>query len=72
MDVNEILIRMAAENGLSVSEVRRDIQSVLDDGWNSPDQNVREYWHRIHCSGEKPTIEEVIVFMDKEVERKLL
>ena len=70
MKVNKALIHIAAAHGTSVTEVRRDIQSALDAGWNNPDPKVREYWRKIPSRHEKPTLEEVIKFMAKEVTRK--
>lgn len=70
MKVNKALIQIAAAHGVSVSEVRCDIQKALDEGWNSPDTNVHDYWRKIPSKHEKPTLEEVIKFMAKEASKK--
>jgi hypothetical protein len=70
MKVNKTLIQIAATYGVSVADVRRDIQEALDEGWNNPDPEVHEYWRKIPSRSEKPTIEEVITFMTRETKRK--
>lgn len=61
MNINRILKKIAIKNGVSVEQVRRDIQKALDEGWNSSDEKVREYWRKIPSKHEKPTLEEVIL-----------
>lgn len=63
MNLNKILKQIAIKNGVSVSQVRRDIQAALDEGWNSSDEKVKAYWRKIPAKHEKPTLEEVILFM---------
>lgn len=63
MNLNKKLREIAAKNGVSVTQVRRNIQSALDEGWNSSDEKVRAYWHKIPTKYEKPTLEEVIRFI---------
>ncbi len=66
MNLNEILGQIAIKNGVSVAQVRQDIQAALDEGWNSNDEKVREYWRKIPTKHKKPTLEEVILFMVNE------
>ena len=70
MKVNKALIQIAATHGVSVTDIRRDIQKALDEGWNNSDPKVQEYWRKIPSRCEKPTLEEVIEFMAKEIKRK--
>lgn len=70
MKVNKALIQIASAHGVSVTTVRHDIQSALDEGWNNPDPMVQEYWRKIPSKREKPTLDEVIEFMTKEIKRK--
>ena len=63
MNLNKILKEIAVKNGISVAEVRQDIQKALDEGWNSNDEKVKAYWRKIPTKHEKPTLEEVILFM---------
>ena len=66
MNLNRIFKQIAAKNGVSVAKVRQDIQEAIDEGWNSSDKKVREYWGTIPAKHEKPTLEEVISFMVSE------
>lgn len=52
-------------NGISVDEVRRDIQYAIDEGWNNPDPQVQKYWHNISSKHKKPTMDEVIEYIVK-------
>ncbi len=63
MNLNKILKEIAIKNGVSVTQVRQNIQKALDKGWNSDDEKIREYWRKIPTKHKKPTLEEVILFM---------
>lgn len=69
MNLNKILKDIAIKNGVSVAQVRQDIQAALDKGWNSSDERVRAYWRKIPTKHEKPTLEEVILFMVTECKK---
>lgn len=66
MNINKIFKQIAAKNGVSVLQVRRDIQAALDEGWNSNDEKVRAYWRKIPAKHKKPTLEEVILYIISE------
>jgi len=40
MKVNRVIAEIALKNGVSVAEVRREIQAALDEGMKNPDPNV--------------------------------
>lgn len=63
MNIQNILEKIAIQNGVSVDQVRQDIQEALDHGWNSTDENVKAYWRRIPTKHGKPTLEEVLVYI---------
>lgn len=63
MNINRIFKQIAIKNGVSVAQVRQDIQKALDEGWNSTDENVRSYWRKIPTKYKKPTLEEVILYI---------
>lgn len=63
MKLNKIFKKVAIKNGVSVERVRQDIQEALDEGWNSSDEKVREYWLKIPTKHKKPTLEEVILYI---------
>ena len=63
MKLNEIFKQIAVKNGVSVKQVHQDIQEAFDEGWNSSDEKVWEYWHKIPTKHKKPTLEEVILYI---------
>ncbi len=63
MNIQKILENIAVQNGVSVAQVRQDIQDALDQGWNSTDENVKAYWRKIPAKHEKPTLEEVLLYI---------
>lgn len=63
MNIDKILNEIADKNNVSVEEVLNDIQEALDYGWNSKDEKVQEYWRKIPTNYEKPTLEEVILYI---------
>ncbi|MFT3950373.1 MAG: sporulation initiation factor Spo0A C-terminal domain-containing protein [Oscillospiraceae bacterium] len=67
MNTTKILRDIASKNGTTVAEVRREIQSALDIGMQNPDPLVQAYWNRIPRRGKKPTVEEVLTFLAKQV-----
>lgn len=56
---------IAAKEGISVEEVRREIQLAIDDAMKNPDPKVQAEWRKIPKKGKKPTPEEVIEFVSK-------
>ena len=66
MKARKAVMQVALQNGVSIAEVRRDIQAALDEGWSNPDSEVQEYWRNIPSRHERPTIEEVIEYIAKE------
>ena len=65
MKKKKAIIQVALKNGVSVSQVRKNIQEALDIGWNNPDPKVQKYWKEIPCKGKKPSIDEVIKYFTK-------
>ncbi len=63
MNIQNILEKIAMQNGVSVDQVRQDIQEALDYGWNSTDENVKAYWRKIPAKHGKPTLDEVLVYI---------
>ncbi len=56
---------IAAKEGISLEEVRREIQLAIDDAMKNPDPKVQAEWRKIPKKGKKPTPEEVIEFVSK-------
>ena len=69
MKINQALIQIALKEGISVAEVRKEIQTAIDAGLNNPDPKIQEYWAKIPKKGKKHTPDEVIAFLAKEVKK---
>ena len=65
------LRKLAEQRGLSVAEVRREIQASINEGLNSSDPLAMAYWAIIPKTGEIPTPEEVILYIAQLVEGEL-
>lgn len=63
MNVNKIFQQIAIKKGISVTQVRQEIQAALDEGWNSSDENVKACWRKIPARNKKPTLEEVFSYI---------
>lgn len=70
MKIDRILEKIAIQNGVSVSEVRSEMQHAIDEGMKNPDPKVQEYWSAIPHKSEKPTLEEVLVHLTKKAKKK--
>ena len=62
--------KIATREGVSVAEVRKEIQKAIDIGLASPDPAVQEQWSKMPHRGEKPTPEEVVVYLAKRAKSK--
>lgn len=58
--VHNALIAVAAINGMTVDEVRTEIQAAIDEAMKSTDPSVQQFWASIPHKGPAPTPEEVI------------
>lgn len=61
--------RVAAENGVTVKEVREEIQKAIEEGMKSSDPQAIEFWKNCPKKGEKPTPEELIEYISKIAKR---
>ncbi len=69
MNVKNALQAIADREGVSISEVRKEIQAAIDEGMKSTDKSVQEYWSKIPRKGVKPTPEEVINYIAKSIKK---
>ena len=69
MKVNRVFAEIALKNGVSVAEVRKEIQAALDEGMKNPDPNVQAYWNSIPRKGDKPTAQEVITYFSNQIKK---
>ena len=60
---NDILRQVAAENGVTLQEVRAGIQETIDVCWNNPDPAIHAKWAAMSPRGEKPSVEEALLFL---------
>lgn len=56
---------VAAKEGISVEEVRREVQLAIDEAMKNPDPKIQAEWRKIPKKGKKPTPEEVVEFFSK-------
>lgn len=62
-----VIRKLAMQKGVSAQEIRDEINIAIEMGMNSPDPAVRAYWTRIPQKGAKPTPEEAIIYLAKQV-----
>ena len=68
MKNTEIALRkVAEENGVSVEEVRREIQAIIDDLYNNDDPEIKSKWRSITETGQKPNVEQMIEYLTAKV-----
>lgn len=63
MDFDPIIQMIAAEQGVSVQEIKISMLEALDAGRNCPDPYVQAVWRSIPCKGKTPTLNEVLTFL---------
>lgn len=63
------ITKLAAEKGISVKEVRHEIQIAIDAGMANQDPNVQAYWKKMIKNGVKPTPEDVIEYIAKQAKK---
>lgn len=66
----KVFEKIAAREGVSVTAVREEIQRAIDIGMLSSDPAVQGKWSEMNCRGEKPTPEEVVLYLSKQVNGK--
>lgn len=71
MKARNAISRIAAENGVSAAEVRKEIQKAIDEGMKSSDPKAIEFWRNFPTKNKKPTPEEVIEYISKKAREKM-
>lgn len=69
MKARKAISRIATENGVTVKEVREEIQKAIEEGMKSSDPQAIELWKNCPKKGEKPTLEELIEYISKIAKR---
>jgi len=67
--INRSLKRVAKRNGVSVEEVRREIELALTLAQNNPDQKVQTFWNSIPSESNVPTMEEALAHIAIELKK---
>lgn len=65
------ILKMAKEKGISVDEIRKEIQIAIDIGMASSDPVAKEHWAKMSHNGNPPTPEEVITYLSKNVKDEM-
>ena len=63
-----IFEQIAAQHGVSVTEVIREIQIAVDAAWNNPDPAIRAKQRQLFPNG-KPSVEEFIRVMAEQAQK---
>lgn len=66
MNMRKIYRKIAKENGVSVQEVRREMQAAITEAYTDPLNNneiTKAYQNRVPRKGEIPTPEELIHYL---------
>lgn len=70
MKIQEILIKVADKNNVSVNEVREEIQKAIDYAWLNPPNDggvTISNQQKVPCKGKIPTPEELIRYVAEEL-----
>lgn len=65
--INEALSEIAKREGITVDEVRREIQNSIDNARKSKNPQVQKEWAKF---GKNPSIESVIDYLIKQMYKK--
>ena len=60
--------KLAAQYGVSVGEIIRDMQEAVDAAWNNPDPAIRGRQRQLFPDG-KPSVEEFIRVMAEQAQK---
>jgi hypothetical protein len=61
--ISEHLRTIAVKEGISEREVRNEIAYAVSLALKSSDPNIQNFWKKIPCEGESPTVEEIIDYI---------
>ena len=67
MNINEIIKQVAKLNNTTPEEVYAEMQIALDVAFNSKDSEVKKKWAKIPLQCNRPTPEEVVPFLARQV-----
>lgn len=70
MGMRKIYREVARKNGVSVKEVKQEIQKMIEDAWGNPPNDggvTQAYQKQVPCRGEMPTPDELICYLAAKV-----
>ncbi len=67
--LNKVMNTIGRGEGISSKEVEKEIQSTIDSGFDNPDAAIRAEWAKVPFKGERPTPQEVIEYLCKEMKK---
>ncbi|MCL2343442.1 MAG: hypothetical protein FWC62_06055 [Firmicutes bacterium] len=70
-EAKKAIKNLARQKGVSVWEVRAEIELAIELGMKSSDPAARAYWVKIPKRGERPTPEEAIAYMAEQAINRL-
>lgn len=72
MSMRKIYRKVAREHGVSIAEVKQDMQAAINGAYENPlnDGITRSYQNRIPRKNDVPTVEEFIIHTSKEVKKR--
>lgn len=65
--VQKALKKIAKKEGISVAEVKHEIEVAIAFGQSNPDKQIQQRWEEVPSKGKMPTAEEVILQLAKKV-----
>ena len=70
--MQDIIEMIAAKNGVTPEEVRREMGQALKEARSSSDLQIRATWEKISINGEEPASEDVVGYAVAELIRRML
>ena len=67
----EMLREMANEHGVTVEELRSDMEIAMNAAKNNPDPKAQAKWAAIPCKGKSPTLAEFIIHAADTISREM-
>lgn len=67
MNTNDIFEKVARQYNTTADEVYEEIQKAIDAGFDNPDPDVQNEWKKMNIQGKRPTPEEVIEYLVKQM-----
>lgn len=73
MNMKKVYREVAKKYGVSVEEVKREMQAMITEAYTNPlndNEITKAYQRRVPCKGEIPTPDELILYMSEQLKQK--